>query len=572
MADHKSFRPIPKCIALRPQRIREADRIAQDYSLSLIAARILAARGLIEPGAVKTYIEPSLKEGLPNPRALKGLDEACDLIACCADAAEIAGVCCDFDVDGLSGGAQLVHFLTAAGMSVEAFVPDRFAEGYGVNDRIIEEAKAKGCKLLICIDFGTTSLKEISLAKSLGLKTIVIDHHHVAGALPAADVFINPQQSGCGFADCLLSAAGLVWYLLVGLRKKLKNATGLDPRTYLDLAALGTICDMVPLLGVNRIIAKHGLRALGSTARPGLVALKGVSAVGREVSCYDVSFALGPRINAAGRMVHGGLVLELLTTENQSRADQLAHQLNRLNIERQDTELLVKEEAVQQLQKMESLPAGIVLWDSKFHTGVIGIVAQRLVEMYHRPTAVVGTDSEGILKGSVRGVRGFSVVQSLQDLSEYLIKFGGHDGAGGFSIEQKSIEKFQAAFHKYCADKLGEQLGRSMVEADTEVRLADLSLNLIAELKRFAPFGMGNPSPTLLARGLKVLTVSTIKGVHLKVQLADGNHKLTGILWRSAEHPALKSGARVDLAFRAEESNFNGLSAIQANIQAAVAA
>ncbi len=556
-----------RSVKLRKQNASAAKEIEKDFKVSPVAARILAARGYKSDDELKTFISPTLKEGLPAPAKLKNLEAAADLIAATIKAKQPIAICCDFDVDGLSGGAQVYHYLKRAGAECQVFVPDRFADGYGLNERTIRKVALAKFGLVITIDFGTTNLKELAIARELGLKTIVIDHHHVANHDIPADIFVNPCQPGCGFAGKVLSAAGLAWYLLVALRNKIQEVQ-FEPRSYLDLACLGTICDMVPLIGANRVIAKRGLEILSRSERAGLIALKSVIGVRENLTCTDVSFGIGPRLNAAGRMVHGEMVIELLTTDDAIRAKQIATQLNKLNQERQDTESQVKERAVEMVKSREFLPPGIVVWEENFHTGVIGIVAQRLVEIFYRPAAVLGVDTEGIYKGSVRGIKGLSVVETLAAVKEHLIKFGGHEGAGGFSVEEKNLPNFQRAFEDECAKRLEGINLEPYAEADTEVTLEEVTLDLVDELKSFSPCGMGNPNPQLLVRNLKVVELKQIKGTHLKTMLTDGSRYIAGMLWRQPTHPALVTGAKVNVVFKPDRSTFNGVTELQATINA----
>ncbi|MCB0339697.1 MAG: DHH family phosphoesterase, partial [Bdellovibrionales bacterium] len=278
-----------KAIKLRKQSPKEAKKIQEKYGLSLVTAKVLAARGYSTTDELASFLQPTLRTGLADPSDLKSLKEASLLIEEIVLAKCPIAVCCDFDVDGLSGGSQIVHFLKSIGSKVEVFVPDRFTEGYGLNAGMVNAANERGCKLLITVDFGTTNEAELALARDKGMKSIVIDHHHVSKN-PPADVFVNPCQAGCGFAGSILCAAGLVWYLLLGIRKWTQIGKSFDPKMYLDLACLGTICDMVPLVGVNRIIAKRGLELLHHTERPGLRALRDVSGVHKAVHCHHVSF------------------------------------------------------------------------------------------------------------------------------------------------------------------------------------------------------------------------------------------------------------------------------------------
>ncbi len=565
-----------KRIRVRPQRHELATEIATALGVSAVVGRVLAARGF-EPGKdLDNYISPTLKNGLPDPAELKNLSIAAQTIARCHASGKAIAICCDFDVDGLSGGSVVHDFCNAAGVSSKVFVPDRFADGYGLNERVVREIAAAGYGLLLTIDFGTTNTKELQVAKELGLTTIVVDHHHMSGEPPPADVFINPHQKGCGFAKGIACAAGLAWYLVLALSKEFKDAK-LDAKDYLELACLGTICDMVPLIGLNRVIAKRGLEALSVSKRPGLKALRNVIGIKGAVGCGDVSFGIGPRLNAAGRIVHGELVVELLTTKDSIRADKLARDLNELNAERQAIEGAVKDQAIeqieQQIREQQAVTGdgelwGLVAWHEEFHTGVIGIVAQRLVEHFYRPAAVMGMDSPGVWKGSVRGIRGFSVVAALAAVQEYLIKFGGHEGAGGFSVREENVVAFQSAFRAECERRLGDIEREPFVDVDAEAALEECSVQVVRELEGLAPFGMGNPTPVVLIKELIVKEVRVLKDAHLKVLLSNGRRFVTGLLWRQTSHPALEVGKKVTIACKPDINTYGGNQELQATIQA----
>jgi single-stranded-DNA-specific exonuclease len=556
-----------KKIRLRNHDVEVADRIAEAMKINPVVGRILAARGFTPGKELEDFISPTLRNGLPDPETLKNLPQAAHMIAQCHRAGKSIAICCDFDVDGLSGGSVVHDFFNAVGIVSKVFVPDRFVDGYGLNANTVQSIAGEKFGLLLTIDFGTTNVKELALAKELGLQTVVVDHHHISDDPPPADVFINPHQTGCGFAKGIACAAGLAWYLVLGLARELK-LEGFNAKEYLDLACLGTICDMVPLIGVNRVIAKRGLEALSESRRPGLRALKNVMGVRGNVGCADVSFGIGPRLNAAGRIVHGELVVELLTTSNTARAEKLAGQLNKLNTERQSIEGAVKEQAIHQIENLGTLPSGLVAWHEDFHTGVIGIVAQRLVEHFYRPAAVMGMDSEGVWKGSVRGIKGFSVIDALSSVREHLIKFGGHEGAGGFSVAAENVERFRDAFVRECEKRLVNIETVPYVDADTEASLNECTVPLVRELGNLAPFGMGNPSPVLFIRDLLVKEIRVLKDAHLKVLFSDGKRFITGLMWRHTSHPALIEGKRVSIACKPDINSFNGANEVQAILQA----
>ena len=558
---------VNKGIRLKPQNPEAADAIAKELKTNPVVARILAARGFSPGEELANYILPTLSKGLPDPSRLKNLAQAAKLIGDVHREGGKVAICCDFDVDGLSGGSVVHDFFNSAGVASKVFVPDRFVDGYGLNEKTVREIAAQGFKLLLTIDFGTTNVKEILTAKALGLKTVVVDHHHISADPPPADVFINPHQDGCGFAKGIACAAGLAWYLVVALKRELQ-ATDVDAKRYLDLACLGTICDMVPLVGLNRVIAKRGLEILSETNRPGLRALRNVIGIKGNVGCGDVSFGIGPRLNAAGRIVHGELVVELLTTKESAVADKLARQLNELNAERQEVESSVKQEAIKIVESRGGPDWGLVVWNPEFHTGVIGIVAQRLVEHFYRPSAVMGMDTPGVFKGSVRGIKGFSVIDALGACSEHLMKFGGHEGAGGFSVKEENLESFKKAFVGECQKRLEKIEVVPFVDADTETTLDEVTIDLVHELAALAPFGMGNPAPLVLLRNLRVREVKELKGAHLKASFSDGKRFISGVMWRQPSHPALKPNNIVDIVCRPDLNTFNGTTELQANLQA----
>ena len=558
---------VVKRIRLRPQNPEVAAAIVKETKTSVVVGSILAARGFAPGEELANYITPTLRSGLPDPSKLKNIKQAAQAIIQCHREGKAIAICCDFDVDGLSGGSVVHDFLNAVGVSSKVFVPDRFVDGYGLHERVVREIAEQGFGLLLTIDFGTTNAKELLVARQLNLTTVVVDHHHISSEAPPADVFINPHQKGCGFAKGIASAAGLAWYLVLALHKELQDSR-VDPKSYLELACLGTICDMVPLIGVNRVIAKRGLEALSESKRPGLRALRNVIGIKGNVGCSDVSFGIGPRLNAAGRIVHGELVVELLTTRDSIRADKLARDLNELNAERQNIEAAVKDAAISQIEARGGATWGLTAWHEEFHTGVIGIVAQRLVEHYYRPSAVMGMDSEGIWKGSVRGIKGFSVVEALAALQKHLIKFGGHDGAGGFSVKQENLPAFCQAFNAECEQRLKEIETVPYVDADAEARLDECTVDLVRELASLAPFGVGNPAPLVLISGLTVKEVRVLKEAHLKVLLSDGRRFITGLMWRQTSHPALQVGKQVRIACKPDINTFNGSLELQATIQA----
>ena len=562
-----------------------AETLAKAVGISPVTAKILMCRGLQEPEVVRAFLFPSMRENLPDPSSIKNICCAAALIAEAVAAKTQLALFSDFDVDGLTGAAQLFDFLNRSGAIVSAYVPNRFVEGYGLSRLAVEKLAASGAKLLITIDCGISSHRELFYAKQLGLKTIVIDHHQPDGNLPAADVVVDPEQDGCPFAEYKLCASGLVWMLLVVLRKKMLELSGSEQpalpgaKDYLDLAALGTICDMVPLVGINRLLAHRGLEALHKSTRPGLLALKHVAGFqsARRLSCSNVAFALGPRINAAGRLSDANEVLTMLTTSDPAKADTIARSLDRLNAERKSVEETVLSSCLQQLscsKTAQDLPA-VVIYDKEYHAGVIGIVAQRLVEQFQKPAAVMAPgemvlngELTQVVKGSVRSVKGVSAAAVLKSLSGMLLAHGGHDGAGGFTVSFDKLEEFKTGFCRAVGEILGDDGPCREVLADVRVALGVVDYELANELARLAPFGIGNPSPLLVSEDLTVETASVIGQNHLRLRLSDGDCVRNAVAWGMYGHPLLRKGEKVNAAYTPEINTYQGLSSVQLNLKA----
>lgn len=561
-------------------------RISEELSVSNVTARILVGRGYDTPESAKAFLYPTLREHLPDPSQILNIAQAADLIIQSVESGEQITVYSDFDVDGLSSGSQLDLFLSSLGARVNHYTPNRFTEGYGLVKSAVEKLAQAGTQLLVTVDCGVTNAAEIKLAKQFGMKVVVVDHHQVQ-ELPEADVVVDPAQDGCPFQEHKLCAAGLVWMLCIVIRRQLGKekleelkAQGHEPidvKSLLDLAALGTICDMVPLVGVNRVIASRGIEALRDTKRPGLVALKEAAGVDNQkrFGSGHVSFAIGPRINAAGRLEDPNQVFELLITKSMQKAKKIAKRINKLNKERRSVEESVRLSCVELVNETGlNARGGFAIYDQDFHAGVIGIVAQRLVEQFHKPSAVMtlgemqqGKETIPVIKGSVRSIRGFHVAQALAECGEFLLKHGGHEAAGGFSLKVEDLEAFQEKFISLAEQKLSKDDFVRKRTADVEVTLEELSFDVANELLLLQPFGTGNPSPLLVARDVQVESVQSLGNGHLKLRFAQGDSKVTAVAWRFRGHPLLARGKRASIAFQAEINAYKGLSTVQLNIR-----
>src|ERR1041384_2242749 len=457
--------------------VKEADPLAvarhsEQLKVSPLLARILILRGYPDGQSAKRYLSSSLREDLPSPFDMIDMEPAVVRLVRAIEDKEQIGIWGDYDVDGTTGASLLVCFLRAVGAQPIYYVPHRIEEGYGLNTAGLRRLKERGVGLVVTVDCGISNAAEIEAAREFGLEIIVIDHHQPPPELPRALAVVNPHRQDCPFPDKGLCAAGLAFYVVIALRAKLREAGwfpngAFDIRPYLDIVMLGTIADMVPLKGVNRTLLRRGLQELSFSKRPGVVALKKVAGIpDGEVSAGQVGFRLGPRINAAGRVDYGVKVVELLTTESSEVALRIAQELDEHNSERRVVETAVLEQALTQASAMiDGSRHSLVVAGEGWHPGVLGIVASRLVERYYRPTVVIGFNgSEG--KGSARSIRGFHLVDGFRGCAEHLVKFGGHEYAGGLSITSDRLDGFAAAFEAVARQRLTTEDLLPLLEVD----------------------------------------------------------------------------------------------------------
>jgi single-stranded-DNA-specific exonuclease len=554
-------------LQIRPQVPEVATWISKEYTLHPVAARILASRGVITEDEVRTFLYPTFKSGLPEPCTLRDAKKACVLLKEVRNERSHVAIFCDFDVDGLSGGSQMVNFCKEVNIPWKAYVPDRFTDGYGLSCDLVERAYHEGCRTLLTIDFGTKNGIELAFARKLGMTTIVIDHHHVGDLVVDVDAFINPLHPECNFAGGILCASGVVWFFLLALRRELSSdASHIDMKEYLALASLGTICDMVPLRGVNRLIVRRGLESLSRSSRPGLKKLKEALNLHKAITCTEVGFQIGPRLNAAGRMANGAIVLDLLTTDSENEATILAQRLIKLNQDRKLEEERVRDKARKQVESMSKLPEGLFLWGDDYHLGVIGIVAQRMVESYKRPCAVAGLDKDDIFKGSVRGVHGFNVVEALEKSSKHLLKFGGHKGAGGFAVHRSHLKEFAISFIEDCIRQKEVNCFSQRIDVDTKVTFEEISFSLVTDLEKLAPFGAENPSPLLLSESVQVSEIRVLKGAHLRITFSDGPHSLVCMAWNGVKKFEVQKGDNCSIVYQLKIDSYEGITTLRGNL------
>jgi len=548
-----------------------ADGLAQALGLHPLAGRVLASRGLAEPADALAFLAAPLSD-LPDPHAMKGMGAAVARIVRAVEGGESIALYGDYDVDGVTSTALLAGFLRACGAVVVTYVPHRLVEGYGLNVAAVEKLAAEGAGLLVSLDCGITAALEVRAAAALGLDTVVVDHHTVPVDLPAAVAILNPHQPGCGYPSKDLAAVGVTFALAMALRKALRErgrfgAARPEPnlKDALDLVALGTVADVVPLVGANRILVRWGLEVLARSRRPGVRALKRVAGVaeGAEVTAGQVGFRLAPRINAAGRLDDAGRGVRLLLETDAERADALARELDGENQARQEIERTILDEALHDAAVRVGAGArGLVLARDGWHAGVVGIVASRIVERFHRPAVLVALgEAEG--KGSGRSIEGFHLHDALQACAAHLVRFGGHRHAAGVTIGRDRVGAFREAFEAHALAHVRDEdlVPRCRIEGWVEER--DVSERAALDLARLGPYGAGHPEPVFALRGAaaRARTVG-VGGAHLKLALG----RLDAIGFGMGDRLGLCAGA-VEAAFTVGLDEWDGVRRLQLKLR-----
>jgi single-stranded-DNA-specific exonuclease len=550
----------------------EAARVvATELSVHPVVAKVLVARGYRTPTDAKKFLTDSVAE-LPDPFLMKGLPQAVERLMRAILQQEAVTLYGDYDVDGVSSTALLTTFLRQVGLEVRTYIPHRLEEGYGLNRAAIERLASEGTKLLVTLDCGITSHAEIERANSLGVDVVVVDHHAVPEVMPPAVAVLNPLQPGCDYPTKWLCAGGVTFNLCMGLRKTLRekgffagNGGRQEPnlKQLLDLVALATVADVVPLTGANRILVTHGLKELTAGRRPGVRALKDVAEVGgRDITASDVGFRLGPRINAAGRLDDASIGLQCLLSRDYESALPLARALDSANKERQQIERNMLQAAIEQAETAVARGAkGLVLSSPDWHPGVVGIVASRIVERFYRPTILIGVH-DGMGKGSARSIEGFHLYDAVKSVSGVLTRFGGHKAAAGLSIDPARLQEFTDAFEGVAAQRLDDAALIPRCRIDAVVDPKELDEKAIASLEKLAPFGMGNPEPVLAFRGQMALP----KVLENKKPGEPGHLKLTlesaryfDIIGFSMAGKVELTQKPVDIAFKAGIEEYMGI-------------
>jgi len=548
--------------------------------------RLLTARGLSDPADVRRFCDPRLTD-LHEPTLLPDIDRAAARILDAVRSAERIAIYGDYDVDGITASAILFHTLRAIAPDapLRPYVPHRMDEGYGLNEDALRALRSEGCTLAVSVDCGITAVAPARVARSIGLDLIITDHHHPptdAADLPDAYAIVHPTRPGSSYPFPHLSGAGvafkLAWRLCTMWCGSERVAKSLQ-QTLLEmfaLTALGTIADVVPLIGENRVITRHGLARLRATGIDGLGALIRASKLDSdEIDAEKVGFQLAPRLNACGRLGHAAEALELLTTAHGAEADRIARRLTALNIERKQAQELIIEQAIEMAVASGQTAPGhraIVLADPRWHPGIVGIACSRLAETFGRPTVLL-CEADGVCRGSARSVTGYSLIDGLQACAETLISSGGHEAAAGLALRAESLDAFRAAFVDHAGRSLTEEDLVPTLRVDCGAWLAELDPTMIGRIDQLSPFGRANPRPRLLLRHATIVdSPRVLKERHLKLRLAqnlDGERREIEVLWWNAgSHAALlKAGRTIDAVIDPKINSFRGRSAVEAEVK-----
>lgn len=533
---------------VHPERPELTRGVADRHGLPPLVARLLVNRGLVDADDILAFLDPTLGR-MSSPFDLPDLEKASARLAQAVRNREPVIVYGDYDADGLTATALLHQFFTELGVPCIPYVPDRLTEGYGLNIPALESLAGKA-RLLVTVDCGVSDIQEVAWARDQGLEVIVTDHHELPPELPPALAVVNPKRAAGESPFHLLAGVGVALLLALGVRSELRETGWFEQhpepnlRAYLDLVALGTAADVVPIIGENRILVRQGLQVMEETQRPGLVALKEVANLGnRHISFRDLVFRLAPRLNAAGRLGQARGALKLLLAAEPAQARIQAQYLHQLNRQRQSLEekVLSQAAALIKAQGLKDRPV-LVLAKEGWHPGVLGIVAARLAEEYHKPAALVSLqDGQG--RGSARSIEGFHLFEGLKACRQWLVKFGGHAAAAGFAIRAEDLAGLQETLEAAFVSQMGTAPPRPALKVDAAVDFGDLDNGFFEHLEHLRPFGPGNPEPVFTAAGLQCLSSRVVGERHLKVQLAQKNlvreaiafdaaafHPLTGFL------------------------------------------
>lgn len=540
------------------------EQISNKFNINKLLAQILINKGITEEKEIEIFLNPK-RENFYDPFLMPDMEKAINRIIKAIQSKEKILIYGDYDVDGITSTTVLKKFLEERGANPEYHIPNRLKEGYGLNKQAIEEIAKNGTQLMITVDCGISAVEETEFAKSLGIETIITDHHEPGDILPNAYAIIDAKIKANKYPFNQLAGVGVVFKVIQAISIKL----GLEEKEYLkylDLVCLGTISDIVPLVDENRVIAKLGLKLVNVTKNLGLKTLL-ISSGYKIADSNTISFGIAPRINACGRMGFAEQALQLLLSNENEKVIELARKLNEYNKERQEKEKEIFEEAIKQIDKEEETNPAIILAGNGWHHGVTGIVSSKITEIYFKPSILIGFEGEEG-KGSGRSIPGIDLHEAILKCNNKLEKFGGHAMAIGLSIQRKNFENFKVELNEYLRKKNINQI-KQIIMIDAIANLKDITLETVEELKLLEPFGEVNRMPIFCIKNLRIESIRALtEGKHLKINLRDDNMLINAIGFNMGEKSTeYKIGDKVDVVGALEINEYNGMKSIQLNLK-----
>ena len=542
------------------------EEIKSKYKVNQLLATILANRNILKEEDIRLFLNPT-RNDFYNPFLITDMDIAVNRIIKAIENKENITIYGDYDVDGITSITVLKSFLNDIGVETNTYIPNRLIEGYGLNKEEIDKISKKGCNLMITVDCGISAIEEIEYANSLGIETIITDHHEAGNEIPKAIAVIDNKRKDSKYPFRELAGVGVVFKLIqaIGITLKLKEESYLK---YLDIVCIGTISDIVPLVDENRVIAKLGLLLVAQTKNIGLRSIINSSGY-NKIDSNTISFGVAPRINACGRMGKAEEALELFLSKDKNEVNELTNKLNEHNRKRQETEKTIFENAVEKI-KEEHLDENkaIIVGGENWHHGVIGIVSSKITEMYFKPSILFSFEEDGIGKGSGRSIPGFDLHEALMKCSDTIEKFGGHSMAVGITVKKDNLEKFKKEFEQIATQsKIDEII--PIINIDAKVDLSDIDKEMVESLKQLEPFGEANKMPVFAFKNLKIDSIRALsEGKHLKLTLKDNNYIINAIGFNIGYLAnEYRIGDKIDVAGVLEINTFNGVDNLQINIK-----
>lgn len=550
-----------------PRDTAKEERLVKELGIPALVAAVLVSRGLAEPADAHSFLNPRL-EDLHDPKLLPDYDIAVREILSAREKGETIYVHGDYDVDGVTSTAIFTRFLRRIKCEIIPHVPHRMKEGYGIHKMAVQWAKDQGASLFLTCDCGISAHEQLDLVKAAGMKAVVTDHHELKETLPDALAVVNPHRPDSPYPFDVLCGAGIVYKLCLGISRELGFEDKHYHRAFLDLAVLGTVADVMPLVDENRIITRHGLPVLKESKKPGIRALltaANLDTVSGSLTPRHIGFQLAPRINAAGRIDDAEIALTMMLTDDFNQATAIAQQLNTINQERRDETSRMQNEAIQLILERGMHDAAALIVENKgWHPGMVGLVASRLVETFYRPAFVISLGEEGVGRGSARSIPGFHLADALNEASSHILGGGGHAMAAGFSLREQSIEDFRSLIQERAGNLLTQEDLTPKRVIECEVFPGEASPADTEAMAMLEPFGEANPPPYFLARKVRIVGHYPLRSPeHARLVLEFGQKEIPGFIFRRGQEAEAMMGRDVDIVFQPEFNVYNGRSSFR---------